>query len=209
VISATVPEAKQLLDDAGIAVEYPKSMEDVKALAKSVQGLGPKYALIKREIFDEDAKKTTLHYVLCGSDECVVAASTFENVRGVTGLSYSIPCKQSFRRRRTFGIIQTDHESSGYCGQLGKWAGGATSCICSVSICARYGYGWRILRKSVNKSSGQSNPRRDAVHFFAKCFSTVLELATMTRNDVVLTSLAFVQSLWQYTLKSLVTSRKL
>ncbi len=93
VLSATVPEAKLLLDDAGIAVEYPKSMDDVKTLAKSVQALGPKYVLIKREIFDEDARKTTLRYVLCGPGEPVIAASNFENVRGVTGLSYSIPCE--------------------------------------------------------------------------------------------------------------------
>jgi hydroxymethylpyrimidine/phosphomethylpyrimidine kinase len=93
ILSATVPEAKLLLDDAGVAAEYPKNMEDVKSLAKSVQSLGPKYVLIKREIFDETSRKTMLHFVLCGIGEPVMAASAFENSGGVTGLSYSIPCK--------------------------------------------------------------------------------------------------------------------
>jgi hydroxymethylpyrimidine/phosphomethylpyrimidine kinase len=109
VLSATVPEAKLLLDDAGIAVEYPKSLEDIKILAKSVQALGPKYVLIKREIFDERVRKTTLHFVLCGPGEPVMAASTFENVRGVAGLSYSIPCKQLLQKSGTFGIFRTDN----------------------------------------------------------------------------------------------------
>ena len=94
VLSATVPEVKRILDDAGIPVEYPKSIEDVKLLGKSLQALGPQYVLIKREIFNEEAKKTTLHYVLCGTNDPVVSALTFENVGGVTGLSYSIPRKR-------------------------------------------------------------------------------------------------------------------
>ncbi|KAE9372821.1 Ribokinase-like protein [Stipitochalara longipes BDJ] len=91
VLSATVPEVKLLLDDAGVLVEYPKSIEDIKHLAKAVQALGAEYVLVKREIFDEKARKTTLHYLLCGPGEPVIAASTFENVKGVVGLSYSIP----------------------------------------------------------------------------------------------------------------------
>jgi len=101
VLSATVPEVKLLLDDAGIPVEYPKSIEDVILLAKSLQALGPRYVLTKREIFDGGAIKTTLHYVLCGPEDPVVAASTFENVVGVMGLSYSIPGKQLFCRRES------------------------------------------------------------------------------------------------------------
>jgi hydroxymethylpyrimidine/phosphomethylpyrimidine kinase len=57
VLSATVPEAKLLLDDVGVPADYPKSMEDVKSLAKFVQALGPRYVLIKREILDEKSQK--------------------------------------------------------------------------------------------------------------------------------------------------------
>jgi hydroxymethylpyrimidine/phosphomethylpyrimidine kinase len=108
VLSATVPEMKLLLDDAGIPVKYPKSIEDVVLLGKSVEALGPQHVLIKREIFDEGAKTTTLHYVLCGPGEPVIAASTVENVRGVTGLSYLIPCKQLLNGRKSARIVWTD-----------------------------------------------------------------------------------------------------
>jgi hydroxymethylpyrimidine/phosphomethylpyrimidine kinase len=105
VLSATVPEMKLLLDDAGIPVKYPKSIEDVVLLGKSVEALGPQHVLIKREIFDEGAKTTTLHYVLCGPGEPVIAASTIENMRGVTGLSYLIPGKQLLNGRKSERIV--------------------------------------------------------------------------------------------------------
>ncbi|KAH9208831.1 hypothetical protein DL95DRAFT_527213 [Leptodontidium sp. 2 PMI_412] len=58
VISATVPEAKLLLDNAKIPIEYPQDMEDVKTPGKTLLSLGPKFVLIKRDIFDEVAKET-------------------------------------------------------------------------------------------------------------------------------------------------------
>ncbi|KAH6716953.1 pyridoxamine kinase [Leptodontidium sp. MPI-SDFR-AT-0119] len=91
VISATVPEAKLLLDNARIPIEYPQDMEDVKTLGKTLLSLGPKFVLIKREIFDEVAKET-LHFVLCtNTEEPLVVASRFSNPNCVTGMSYSIP----------------------------------------------------------------------------------------------------------------------
>ncbi|KAG4439014.1 hypothetical protein IFR05_005530 [Cadophora sp. M221] len=95
VLSATVPEAKLLLDNAGIPIEYPQDMEDVKNLGKTLLPLGPKSVLIKREIFDEFAKDTTLHFVLCSAnEEPLVDASRFPNPDCVTDMSYSIPGKK-------------------------------------------------------------------------------------------------------------------
>lgn len=93
ILSATVPEAKLLLDNAGVPAEYPKNMDDVKTLAKAVRTLGPEWVLIKREIFDGKEMKTTLHFVLCGEGEPLVVGSRFENPGGLTGLSYQIPSK--------------------------------------------------------------------------------------------------------------------
>lgn len=91
VISATVPEAKLLLDNARIPIEYPQDMEDVKTLGKTLLSLGPKFVLIKREIFDGVAREATLHFVLCtNTKEPLVLASQFSNPNCVTGMSYSI-----------------------------------------------------------------------------------------------------------------------
>ena len=96
---------KALLDEAGVATDYPKNMGDVVEMAKTLRSLGPKYVIIKREIFDEIGKTTTLHFVLCGDEEPVIVNSRFENPESVFGASYSIPCKYSMyikcvRKRR-------------------------------------------------------------------------------------------------------------
>lgn len=96
VLSATVPEAMRLLEDAGVPVNYPRGMPDVQALAKTaVTELGPQFVIIKREFLDEDDGATTLHYVLAGggAEPAVMSTSRFENPQRVFGVSYSIPRK--------------------------------------------------------------------------------------------------------------------
>ena len=93
ILSATVPEVKALLDEAGITADYPKNMGDVVEMAKTLRSLGPRFVLIKREIFEETSKTTTLHFVLSGDGEPLIANSRFENPNSVTGASYSIPRK--------------------------------------------------------------------------------------------------------------------
>ncbi|RDW68187.1 hypothetical protein BP6252_09583 [Coleophoma cylindrospora] len=91
ILFGTVPEAKALLDEAGIAADYPRGIGEVATLAKTLRSLGPEYVLIKREIFEESDKTTTLHFILCGEEEPLIVHSRFENPKSVTGLSYSIP----------------------------------------------------------------------------------------------------------------------
>ncbi|PTB37374.1 hypothetical protein M441DRAFT_92597 [Trichoderma asperellum CBS 433.97] len=91
ILSATVPEVKALLDEAGILIDYPKSIQDVISMANTLRSLGPKYVIIKREIFDEGDGTTTLHFVLCGDAEPLIVASRFENPKRLFGASYSIP----------------------------------------------------------------------------------------------------------------------
>jgi hydroxymethylpyrimidine/phosphomethylpyrimidine kinase len=101
VLSATVPEAKKLLDAVGdTPVNYPQGMGDVMAMGNKLRDLGPKYIIIKREMLDEPSEEdekaramTTLHYVLCGGGEPKMSASRCENEQRVFGVSYSIPGK--------------------------------------------------------------------------------------------------------------------
>ncbi|KAL6895109.1 Ribokinase-like protein [Trichoderma evansii] len=91
ILSATVPEVKALLEEAGISTDYPKSIQDVLAMANTLRGLGPKYVMIKREIFEESDGTTTLHFVLCGDTEPLTVTSRCENPKRLFGASYSIP----------------------------------------------------------------------------------------------------------------------
>lgn len=97
-LSATVPEVMQLLEDAGIPADYPRGIPDVQALAKTLtQNLGPQYVVIKREFIDEDDGATTLHYVLAGgaagAGPPVMETFRFENPSRLFGASYYIPRK--------------------------------------------------------------------------------------------------------------------
>ncbi|KAE8447396.1 hypothetical protein EG329_010810 [Mollisiaceae sp. DMI_Dod_QoI] len=47
ILTPNVPEAKLLLSDAGIAPTDPQDIEDLVKIAKDVQGLGPRYVLLK------------------------------------------------------------------------------------------------------------------------------------------------------------------
>ncbi|OAR02915.1 hypothetical protein LLEC1_04257, partial [Akanthomyces lecanii] len=91
VLCATVREAKALLDNAGIHIDYPQSIQDVQAMGQAVQELGPDCVVMKREMLGEDDGMTTLHYVLCGGAEPQVVMSRFKNPKGYFGVSYSIP----------------------------------------------------------------------------------------------------------------------
>ncbi|UNI22935.1 hypothetical protein JDV02_008779 [Purpureocillium takamizusanense] len=91
VLSATVPEAKILLDEASIPMPYPQSLDDVKSMANALRRLGPKNVIIKREVFDESDGMTTLHYVLCGGADPIMATLRFPNPTRFFGASYSIP----------------------------------------------------------------------------------------------------------------------
>ncbi|KAM3511373.1 hypothetical protein MY11210_004982 [Beauveria gryllotalpidicola] len=91
VLCATVREAKALLDNASIHIDYPQSIKDVQTMGQAVQKLGPDYVVMKREILGENDGMTTLHYVLCGGAEPQVGISRFKNPKGYFGVSYSIP----------------------------------------------------------------------------------------------------------------------
>lgn len=75
----------------GIEVEYPKDMADLPVMGVALRRLGPKYALIKREIINEAATKTGLHFVLCDGEEPKMSHSVWENPKGFFGASYAIP----------------------------------------------------------------------------------------------------------------------
>ncbi len=91
VLCATVREAKALLDNASIHIDYPQSIQDVQTMGQALQKLGPDYVVMKREILGETDGMTTLHYVLCGGAEPQVVVSRFKNPKGYFGVSYSIP----------------------------------------------------------------------------------------------------------------------
>ncbi|KID83971.1 Phosphomethylpyrimidine kinase type-1 [Metarhizium guizhouense ARSEF 977] len=90
ILSATVGQVMALLEGASIEASYPTGIQGIVALGKKLQSLGPRYVIVKREMFDEPEQTTTLHFVLCGDGEPVVERLRCENPKGVFGVSYSI-----------------------------------------------------------------------------------------------------------------------
>lgn len=72
ILSATVGEAMALLEGASIEAGFPTGIQGIVALGKKLQSLGPRYVIVKREMFDEPEQTTVLHFLLCGAGEPVV-----------------------------------------------------------------------------------------------------------------------------------------
>ncbi|KAH8592569.1 pyridoxamine kinase [Bisporella sp. PMI_857] len=83
----TVPDLKAIFENADIDILYPQNMADVTAFARTAQSLGPKNVLVKREIFDDEAGLTTLHFLLVVEEreEPVSIGKRFQSSGGVKG----------------------------------------------------------------------------------------------------------------------------
>jgi hydroxymethylpyrimidine/phosphomethylpyrimidine kinase len=47
VLTPNLPEAKLLLQSAGVELKDPENVEDIVAMAHKIQGLGPRWVLLK------------------------------------------------------------------------------------------------------------------------------------------------------------------
>ena len=147
ILSATVPEVKTLLDEAGIPTDYPKNIGDVVEMAKALRDLGPKYVLIKREVFEEAGLTTTFHFVLCGDKEPLIVNSQFENPKSITGASYSIPGKYANKIIRFTNQNLLLHSND--CSKFGKGSRGTSCSICCFQVHRRNDQGRASVFKSL------------------------------------------------------------
>lgn len=106
ILTPNLPEAQLLLRETGRSTELfeaPKSTEDLIAMAKALQKLGPKYVLLKGghlpltkddKISTSDADHFTVFNVLVSSSEEVeVIVNNYQRSKNTHGTGCSLACK--------------------------------------------------------------------------------------------------------------------
>lgn len=102
ILTPNVPEAKLLLLDAGKDIKDPQSVEDLIALAKDVQALGPKWVLVKGghlpfrkdgQIAASEEEKEIMVDLLYGEGETFKIETLYQKSKNTHGTGCSLACK--------------------------------------------------------------------------------------------------------------------
>lgn len=102
ILTPNVPEAKLLLEDAGKNVKDLQNIEDLIAIAKSVQSLGPKYVLVKGghlpfkldgTIARTDEEKEIMIDILYGDNKVTRIETRYQRSKNTHGTGCSLACK--------------------------------------------------------------------------------------------------------------------
>jgi hydroxymethylpyrimidine kinase/phosphomethylpyrimidine kinase len=123
ILTPNVPEARLILSDAGQAVDDPKNIDDLIAIAKKVQALGPKYVLVKGghlpfkkdgTIAENKEEREIMIDILYGEQGVTKIESVYLESKNTHGTGCSLACK-------LYCIcILRSNGSSGYCFKFGK-----------------------------------------------------------------------------------------
>jgi hydroxymethylpyrimidine/phosphomethylpyrimidine kinase len=104
VLTPNIPEALLLLSDAGLPAHDPRNFEDLIAVAKAVQSLGPRYVLLKGGHLplakDGDVAKTPAERVfmvdtLYGDGIVTRIESAYQNSKNTHGTGCSLACEST------------------------------------------------------------------------------------------------------------------
>ncbi|KAF2729047.1 hypothetical protein EJ04DRAFT_503080 [Polyplosphaeria fusca] len=99
ILTPNLPEGKLLLKTAGINFKEPENVDDIVDLAKAIQGLGPKYVLLKgghlpltkgRLVSKEDAEKDMVLNVLYGDGKPILMETTYLRSKNTHGTGCSL-----------------------------------------------------------------------------------------------------------------------
>lgn len=102
ILTPNIAEAKLLLEDAGMPVKNPQSIEEIINMAKMIQALGPRYVLVKgghlpltkaRLVPSDDAERQIVIDVLYGDEQTVVVETKFVNSKNTHGTGCSLACR--------------------------------------------------------------------------------------------------------------------
>ena len=102
ILTPNVPEAKLLLTDSGQDVKDPENVDDLIALAKAVQALGPKWVLVKGghlplrrdgKIAVSDEEKEIMVDLLYGEGEVLKIETSYQKSKNTHGTGCSLACK--------------------------------------------------------------------------------------------------------------------
>lgn len=105
VLTPNLPEAKLLLQTAGVSFKEPENIDDIIAITKAIQQLGPKYVLVKgghlplskgRLVSKEEADNDVVVNVLYGGGEVTLMETPFQKSRNTHGTGCSLACMLLF-----------------------------------------------------------------------------------------------------------------
>ena len=104
ILTPNLPEAELLLKTAGEDTRSPENIDDIVAMAKRIQKLGPKYVLLKgghlpltkgRSVSRGEEDREIVLNVLVSQDEVMMMESEYLRSRNTHGTGCSLACKAS------------------------------------------------------------------------------------------------------------------
>ena len=104
ILTPNIPEARLLLQNAGIETPDVNSLDDIVDIAMTVQSLGPRYVLIKGghlplaengRVSKEEADRNTIVDVLYDGREATVYETAYVPSKNTHGTGCSLACKLS------------------------------------------------------------------------------------------------------------------
>lgn len=104
ILTPNIPEARLLLQNAGIETPDFNSLDDIVDIARTVQSLGPRYVLVKGghlplaedgRVSKEEADRNTIVDVLYDGREATVYETAYVPSKNTHGTGCSLACKLS------------------------------------------------------------------------------------------------------------------
>lgn len=108
ILTPNLPEAELLLKIAGVDIKSPESVDEIVAMAKRIQQLGPKYVLLKgghlpltrgRSISKGEEDKEIVLNILVDQAEVTMMESEFLHSRNTHGTGCSLACESVINQR--------------------------------------------------------------------------------------------------------------
>lgn len=105
ILTPNLPEAELLLKIAGVDIKSPENVDDIVAMAKRIQQLGPKYVLLKgghlpltkgRLVSKGEVEREIVLNVLVSKNEVTMMESEYLHSKNTHGTGCSLACKASW-----------------------------------------------------------------------------------------------------------------
>jgi hydroxymethylpyrimidine kinase/phosphomethylpyrimidine kinase len=102
ILTPNLPEAKLLLEIAGVHVRDPENVDDIVAMAHNLLGLGPKWVLLKgghlpltkgKVVSKEESDDEVVLNVLVGESGLTVLESKYLKSKNTHGTGCSLACE--------------------------------------------------------------------------------------------------------------------
>jgi hydroxymethylpyrimidine kinase/phosphomethylpyrimidine kinase len=103
ILTPNIPEAKLLLETAGMHLKEPEDVDSMVELAKSIQRLGPQYVLLKgghlpltkeRVVSKSDHDRDIILNVLYGNNTTTLMETPYLTSKNTHGTGCSLACIQ-------------------------------------------------------------------------------------------------------------------